>query len=224
MKGEIVDVSGHLSVVLKVSTIVLVMRTEGASLANLLFGQTRGRILATLFGTSDEAFFVRQLARRVAISVGSVQRELLTLADAGLIVRSQNGNQVFYRANRQHPAYAELHALLAKTAGIFLQLSKALAPLADEIEFALVYGSFARGEETAGSDVDLMVVGKVTLDDLLEHLVSVERTLQRPVNPTVYSSREVRTKLKAGNHFLKAIQEGKATFLVGDEHEFRKLL
>jgi predicted nucleotidyltransferase len=200
------------------------MRTADASLANLLFGQTRGRILATLYGKPDEAFFIRQLARMVQVSVGSVQRELLTLAEAGLIARSQTGNQVFYRANRQHPAYTELHALLVKTAGIFHQLSQALAPLAEGIEFAFVYGSFSRGEETAESDVDLMVVGKVTLDDLLEHLVPVERTLQRPVNPTVYSSREVRTKLKAGNHFLKAIQEGKSTFLIGDEHEFRKLL
>jgi predicted nucleotidyltransferase len=200
------------------------MRTADTSLANLLFGQTRGRILAALYGAPDEAFFVRQLARRVDVSVGSVQRELVTLADAGLLVRSQTGNQVFFRANRDHPVFAELHALLAKTAGIFSQLSEALAPLANEIEFALVYGSFARGEETAGSDVDLMVVGKATLDELLERLASVERGLQRPVNPTVYSSREVRAKLKAGNHFLKAIQEGKSTFLIGDEHEFRKLL
>jgi predicted nucleotidyltransferase len=200
------------------------MRTADTSLANLLFGQTRGRILAALYGTPDQAFFVRQLARRVDVSVGSVQRELVTLADAGLLVRSQTGNQVFFRANRDHPVFAELHGLLAKTAGIFSQLSEALAPLANEIEFALVYGSFARGEETAGSDVDLMVVGKATLDELLERLASVERGLQRPVNPTVYSSREVRAKLKAGNHFLKAIQEGKSTFLIGDEHEFRKLL
>lgn len=200
------------------------MRTTDTSLANLLFGQTRGRILATLYGKPDEAFFIRQLARMIDVSVGSVQRELLTLAEAGLITRSQTGNQVFYRANRQHPAYTELHALLVKTAGIFHQISEALAPLAKDIEFALVYGSFSRGEETAESDVDLMVVGKVTLDDLLERLVPVERTVQRPVNPTVYSSREVRTKLKAGNHFLKAIQEGKSTFLMGDEHEFRKLL
>jgi predicted nucleotidyltransferase len=200
------------------------MRTGDGTLANLLFGQTRGRILATLYGSPDECFFIRQLARRVEVSVGSVQRELLTLAEAGLIIRSQTGNQVFYQANRRNPVYTELHALLVKTAGIFHLLSEALAPLAERIEFALVYGSFARGEETAESDVDLMVVGKITLDELLERLTSVERTLQRPVNPTVYSSREVRTKLKAGNHFLKAIQEGKSTFLIGDEHEFRKLL
>src|ERR1700679_1478646 len=149
------------------STIVLVMRTADTSLANLLFGQIRGRILATLYGKPDEAFFIRQLARMVQVSVGSVQSELLTLAEAGLIAPSQTGNQVFYRANRQHPAYTELHALLVKTAGIFHQLSQALAPLAEGIEFAFVYGSFSRGEETAESDVDLMVGGKVTLDDLL---------------------------------------------------------
>ena len=111
-----------------------------------------------------------------------------------------------------------------KTAGIFHQLAEALAPLSKAIEFAFVYGSFARGEERSESDIDLMVVGQVTLDQLLERLTPLERTLGRPVNPTVYSSEEMRAKLKAGNHFLKAIQKGKNTFLIGDEHEFRKLL
>jgi predicted nucleotidyltransferase len=203
------------------------MRTEirapDAPLSNLLFGQTRGRILSTLYGDPDAAFYVRQIARRVAVSAGSVQRELITLADAGLISRSQIGSQVFYRANRDHPAFAELHALLAKTAGVFHQLAEALAPLSRAIEFAFVYGSFARGEEKSGSDVDLMVVGQVTLDQLLERLAPAERALGRPVNPAVYSSEEIRSKLKGGNHFLKAIQRGDKTFLIGDEHEFGNL-
>lgn len=199
------------------------MRTHASSLENLLFGQTRGRILSTLYGMPDESFFVRQIARNVDVSVGTVQRELTTLADAGLILRAQTGNQVFYRANRDHPAYAELHALLAKTAGVFHRLAEALAPLAKRIQFAFVYGSFARGEENAQSDIDLMVVGSVTLDDLLERLTPVERTLRRPVNPTVYSQKELKAKLQAGNHFLKAIQKGKNSFLIGDEREFKQL-
>jgi predicted nucleotidyltransferase len=199
------------------------MRTSDTSLGNLLFGQTRGRILSTLYGTPDEAFFVRQIARSVDVSVGTVQRELTTLADAGLILRARTGNQVFYRANRDHPAYAELHALLAKTAGVFHQLAEALSSLAKRIQFAFVYGSFARGEENAESDIDLMIVGSVTLDELLEQLAPVERALHRPVNPTVYSLKELRAKLQADNHFLKAIQRGKNIFLIGDEHEFRQL-
>jgi len=199
------------------------MRTNITSLGNLLFGQTRGRVLSTLYGKPDEAFFVRQIARNVDVSVGPVQRELTTLAGAGLILRAQTGNQVFYRANRDHPAYIELHSLLAKTTGVFHQLAEALAPLAENIQFAFVYGSFARGEENADSDIDLMVVGSVTLDNLLERLAPVERTLRRPVNPTIYSQEEWRVKLQADNHFLKAIQKGKNTFLIGDEHEFRQL-
>ncbi len=199
------------------------MRTSDTLLGNLIFGQTRGRVLSVLFGKPDEAFFVRQLARNVNVSVGSVQRELTTLAGAGLILRTQTENQVFYRANRDHPSYIELHALLAKTTGVFHQLAEALTPLAEKIQFAFVYGSFARGEENAESDIDLMVVGSVILDDLLERLIPVERTLRRPVNPTIYSQEEWKVKLQADNHFLKAIQKGKNTFLIGDENEFRQL-
>ena len=47
--------------------------------------------------------------------------------------------------------------------------------------------------------------------------------LRRPVNPTVYSHEELKAKLQADNHSLKAIQKGKNTFLIGDEHEFRQL-
>ncbi len=205
------------------STIVLVMSTEGTALGNLLFGQTRGRILGVLFGFPDEAFFVRQIARSIDVSTGAVQRELKTLADAGLILRTKTGNQVFYRANREHPVYLELHALLAKTIGVFQLLSEALEPLADQIQFAFVYGSFARGDESATSDVDLLVIGSVTLDDLLERLTPVEATLRRPINPSIYSLSELVTKLRDNHHFLSTIQKGKTVFLIGDEHGFRQI-
>ncbi len=147
----------------------------------------------------------------------------MTLTDAGIIARSQIGNQVFYRANKDHPAYAELKALLAKTTGVFHQLSEALAPLAHQIKFAFVYGSFARGDEKAASDIDLMVIGSLTLDNLLEKIVPVERVLSRPINPSIYSLKELKVKLKANNHFLKATQKAKNVFLIGDEHEFREI-
>jgi uncharacterized protein len=197
------------------------MRTEKTSFGDLLFGSTRGRILGLLFGMSDDVFFARQIVRSINVSAGAAQRELMTLTNAGIIARKQIGNQVFYRANSDHPAYAELKALLAKTTGVFNQLSEALAPLAHQIEFAFVYGSFARGDEKAVSDIDLMVIGSLTLDDLLEKLAPVERALNRPINPSIYSLKELKAKLKANNHFLKAIQKGKSVFLIGDEHEFR---
>jgi predicted nucleotidyltransferase len=199
------------------------MRTPTSAVGDLLFGQTRGRILATLYDKPDADFFVRQLARHINGSVGTVQRELATLTAAGLILREDRENQVFYRANQAHPVFAEMHSLLAKTAGVFHLLQDALTPLAQDIEFAFVYGSFARGEENAESDVDLMVVGEATLDDLLTRLSSIERSLSRPVNPTIYAREELRTKLHSGNHFLRAIQGAKLTFLIGTEDEFRAI-
>ena len=211
------------TLVLTMSTLVLTMRTPVNTIGDLLFGQTRGRILATLYDKPDTDFFVRQLARHINGSVGTVQRELTTLTAAGLILREDRENQVLYRANQAHPVFGEMHSLLAKTAGVFHLLQNALTPLAQGIEFAFVYGSFARGEEKAESDVDLMVVGETTLDDLLTQLLPVERSLRRPINPTVYAREELRTKLHSGNHFLRAIQSAQLTFLIGNEDEFRAI-
>jgi predicted nucleotidyltransferase len=211
------------SPVLFLSTIVLNMRTGSKTLSDLLFGQTRGRILATLYDKPETEFFLRQLARHIKGSVGTIQRELATLTAADLILRDNRENQVFYRANRAHPIYTELHSLLAKTTGVFHLLREALTPLTEQIEFAFVYGSFARQEEKAESDIDLMVAGEVTLDELLEQLAPVERKLNRPINPTIYARDELRIKIRSRNHFLKSIQSASLTFLIGNENEFREI-
>lgn len=208
--------------VLILSTIVLEMRTQLTSVGDLLFGQTRGRVLALLYGAPDETLFVRQIARQVETSVGTVQRELNLLADAGLIKRSTVGNQVFYQVNQEHPEYPELRALLAKTAGVFQMLKTALAPLSSRIDVAFVYGSVARGEEKATSDIDLMVIGAASLDEVLDAVSPVEKQLGRPVNPTIYSIEDLKTRLLSGNHFLRSLKKSKKVFLIGDEDEFRK--
>ena len=199
------------------------MRTSLTSVGDLLFGQTRGRVLALLYGAPDEAFFVRQIARQVETSVGTVQRELALLTEAGLIKRSAVGSQVFYQANQEHPEFPELRALLAKTTGVFQMLKAALAPLSSRISVAFVYGSVARGEEKAASDIDLMVIGAITLDEVLDVVGPVEKQLRRPVNPTIYSLEDVRARLREGNHFLQSLKKSKRVFLIGDEDEFRKV-
>ena len=205
------------------STIVLDMRTQRDALAHVLFGQTRGGILGLLYGHPDQSFYVRQIARQVGISVGSVQRELEKLAQVGLIVRSESGNQVFYQANPNSPVFPEIRALVAKTVGAFSVLRSALEPLAKQIAVSFVYGSLARQAEKAESDIDLMMVGEVSLDDVLAHLSEVESILVRPVNPTVYTADEFRLKLAGGNHFLNAVLQGKLVFLFGDEDELGKV-
>jgi len=212
-----------LQCVLIMSTIVLIMGTGDNSFASVLFGRTRSAVLALLYGHVDQSFYTRQIAREAGASVGAVQRELGNLSKAGLIVRSALGSQVFYRANREAPVFPEMRALVNKTVGVFGVLRSTLDALSKRIVVAFVYGSVAREEETAQSDVDLMVVGSVNLDDVLSHLAQVEKTIGRPISPTVYSVAEFKSKVANGNHFLHSVIKGKKVFLVGDEDELGKV-
>jgi predicted nucleotidyltransferase len=197
--------------------------STATSLADLLFGRTRGAVLALLYGRSDQSFYTREIAREVDASAGAVQRELENLSKVGLIVRKSVGSQVFYQANREVPIFAELRALINKTIGIFGVLRSALQPLSKQIVAAFVYGSVAREEETAQSDVDLMIVGKASLDQVLSRLSTAEKGIGRSINPTVYSVGEYRSKLAAGNHFLTSVLNGQKVFLLGDEDDLRKM-
>jgi len=200
-----------------------IMSTEAPKLSDLLFGQIRGRNFALLYGWADKAFYVRQIARHVHASAGAVRRELEKLAAVDLIVRTSVGNLVFYQVNQRHPVFAEMRALVNKTVGIFNVLRSALEPLAEQVAVAFVYGSVARQEETAASDIDLMIIGQVELDNVLARLSAPENTLGRTINPTVYSSKEFRKKLEDGNHFLNSVIDGQKVFLIGNEDELGKM-
>jgi uncharacterized protein len=192
--------------------------------ANVLFGKGRGAILGLLYEHPDQSFYYRQLTRELnGLSPGSLQRELDTLSQLGLIERSTLGKQVFYRANRSHPLFPELRALVSKTVGVIPMLRSALAPLADRISVAFIYGSMARQEEPAESDIDLMVVGMATFEDVLTRLGNIEASVRRAVNPTVYSPAEFKTKLTGGNHFLNSVVRGDKIFLIGDEDDLREV-
>jgi predicted nucleotidyltransferase len=188
-------------------------------LGDVLFGRNRGRVLGLLFGNSDQSYYLRQIAAAVGIRPGTIAPELALLTDLGLLVSKRVGNQVFYRANQESPVFPELKTLVAKTVGVFQLLRSALEPLSDRIQLAFVYGSLAKREETAQSDVDLMVVGQVELDEVLARLQAVEKQIQRPINPTVYSSEDFQTKLASGSHFVTSILRGPKVFIVEDENE-----
>ncbi len=200
------------------------MRARPVTLADVLFGKGRGELLALIYGHPEESFYYRQITRRLAkVSPGTLQRELDLLSRLGLIGRSTVGNQVFYRANRDHPVFPELRALIAKTLGAIQVLRAGLAPIADRISAAFIYGSMARQEERAESDIDLLVVGGISLEEVFGCVNGVESSLGRPVNPTVYSPVEFKSKLATGNHFLNSVVRGKKIFLIGDEGELRKM-
>jgi len=178
-------------------------------------------VLAVLYGHVGDSFHLRQLSRLTRITLGAVQRELRQLVDAGLVTRKTLGNHVLYSANERSPVFTEMKGLVTKTVGIHDVLLAALNPLKEKISLAFVYGSTARLKENTQSDVDLMIVGKVHFPDVIEHLVDAQKSLNRAINPTVYSTREFGKKFR-GN-FLKTVLSENKLFLIGDESVVREL-
>lgn len=192
-------------------------------MGNLLFGQTRSALLALLYGHADESFYLRQLIRAVGAGHGALQRELKHLVDMGLVLRKTQGNQVLYRANPKSPIFSEIKSLITKTVGVHDAIRSALAPLESEIQIAFVYGSVARQKERADSDVDLMVVGSSPFSEIVTALGPAQKILGREINPNVFPASEFRSKLAAGNHFLRSVMKEKKLFVLGSEHELAKL-
>ena len=180
-------------------------------------------ILAVLYSRPDEEFYLRELARSSGTTASSLQRDLAALARAGIVLRTERGHQVYFRANRACPVFDELRGLVVKTFGVAEILREALRTLADHIDAAFVYGSVARGEERAGSDIDLFVVGDAGFGELIEALAPAQRRLAREINPTIFPREEFARKLHAGNHFLATVLEERKLFLIGGQDELESL-
>lgn len=189
------------------------------SLASQLLGSTRCAVLGALFLHPDTALHVRELARITGASPGSLHRELRALAELGLLERAEAGRQVYYRANRACPVFDELAGLLRKTSGLADVLREALAPLAERIEAAFVYGSVAAGSEGPRSDVDVMVLGRAGFADVVGAMAPVQEVLRREVNPTVMTAAEFAKRRTAGDGFVTALLGEPKLWLIGDEHE-----
>lgn len=193
-------------------------------IAEFLLGPFRTRILSALLLHPDNSWHARELARRLDALPGSTNRELVKLADAGILLRQAIGNQMHYRANRDSPIFVELAGLLRKTAGLTTVLSDALAPLSDRIRCALVFGSVARGEETAYSDVDILILGDVSFTDALEALHPAQDQIQREINPVVYRVDDFRAKLASYNTWARDVVDKPKLFLIGNADDFAELV
>jgi predicted nucleotidyltransferase len=194
-----------------------------SNLASLLFGAYRREVLALLLLHPELSLHVREIARLTGKAPGTLLRELNQLADAGLLVRKPTGNQVHFQADSSSPIYEELRGILKKTAGVADVLREALEPVARRVRAAFVYGSVARGDEHAGSDLDLMVIGEVKFAELVKALASARDALRREINPNLYPPAEFGAKVAAGEPFLKRVLADKKIFLIGGEDDLGKL-
>ncbi len=189
-----------------------------SSTADALFPKVRQRVLAVLFGSPDRSFYTNEVIGLAQSGAGAVQRELAGLAEVGLLTVRKQGNQKHFQANAASPVFAELRGLVLKTMGLADVLRTALAPLAPQIERAFVFGSIAKQQDTARSDVDLLVVSNTLgYGDVFAALEGASQTLGRTINPALYSAADFRARQQSDNAFINRVMQQPKIWLIGQE-------
>lgn len=182
---------------------------------DFLLPEYRQRVLGLLLLHPQTRYHVREIARLTNTAAGSLHRELSKLAKAQVLLRQVSGNQVYYQANINFLIFNELANILRKTSDLVGSLTNALTPLAERIEVAFVFGSMARGTESFGSDVDLMIIGKISFSEAVTALYNVQTIIGREINPRVYSRTEWKKLIKNKNAFIEEILSKQKLFIIG---------
>ena len=194
--------------------------STSAGLAGALFSPVQQRVLGLLFGQPGRRFQSAELIRLAGSGTGAVHRQLSRLETSGWLKVTRVGNQKYYQANADCPAFTELQGLIAKTVGLVEPLRRVLGPLADEIEVAFVYGSIAKGNDTADSDIDLLVVSKrLGYPELFTALQSAEAVLVRSINPNVMTPREWHARRREKGSFVARIAAQPHLFVIGSDDD-----
>src|SRR4051794_35326002 len=190
------------------------------SLSDALFSRVQQRVLALIFGQPERSFYTSEIIRNVRSGTGAVERELLRLQRSGLVSVERIGNQKHYRANPRSPIFAELQSLVVKTVAVTEPLRRSLAPWTNNIKAAFVYGSVAKGTDTAESDIDLMVIGDgLNYSELYSALQDAESTLGRKVSPMFLSVKEWRRKTSGKGSFVSKVKASPKRFMIGSEND-----
>ena len=200
--------------------IIPIMGIKSIGLADVLFSKVKQRVLALFFGNPNRSYYTNEIIRLSHSGTGAVLRELEKLTSANLITLKRVGNQKLYVVNQDSPIFSELRSLVQKTFGIADIIREMLTPMLAHIQIAFIYGSIAKGEDKASSDIDLMVIGnELDYPELYLLLETAQAKLGRQVNPTFYTHTEWIKKYKSGNNFINQVIKRPKIFIIGSENE-----
>jgi predicted nucleotidyltransferase len=184
-----------------------------------LFPKTRQGILAATYGQPGRWWYLSELAGQLNTTPSSLQRELKSLVASGILRQRRDGKRLYFQAESESPIFPELSGLVTKMLGVSEALKNALTKFGNRVACAFLYGSVARRQEHALSDVDVVVIGRIGLADLSAPLRALERKFGREFNVTCYTPEEFRRKVEARNHFVLSVLKGEKIFLKGDADE-----
>lgn len=191
-------------------------------LSSFISSRTRRSILSQFLSNVEKKYYVRQLAVILNISVGSLHRELNNLEKSGILVSENLGNLRLFHVNKTSPIFKELKDIVFKTDGIQGALENALKGIKG-IKIVFIYGSFARKEERADSDIDLFIAGSFLEDDLVSAVSGLEGKFDREINYTIYSIGELRKKIKEKSSFILEVLGGRKIFIIGSQKDINEL-
>ena len=191
-------------------------------LAKILSSRVRAEIFRLLFGCTSPELHNREIVRRAGLSESAVRQELGKLTRLDLIVRRKDGNRIYYKANKSHPLYQDIKQMVLKTNGLVDILNSVLPK--PEIHVAFVFGSLAKGTETATSDIDIMIIGEIGLRKLSRLLAGISEQLGRELNPHVMTVIEYKKRLKTNDHFVTHVLSGSKLFVVGTKDDFKAMV
>jgi predicted nucleotidyltransferase len=196
---------------------------QTTSIGDALFTKTQQRVLGLLYGTPDKSFYANEIMRWADMGRGTIRRELDRLVSAGILSVTPEGNQNHYQARQDNPVYTELLGIVRKTFGVADVIRQALKPLNAQIKLAFIYGSIAKGTDARTSDIDLMLIGEgLNYGDVMDVLMPFEESLQRSVNPTIFTSAEFASRLDQNSSFLVRVMEQPKLVIKGVIDDFRE--
>ncbi len=199
-------------------------RSQLSTLAELFPNPALVEVLSLFLLHPEKEFYQRGIAESTGNVLRQVQRALKRIERAGLVTKTRRGNMVYYKAERTHPAFEDLKRAFIKTVALGDTLREDLAPFADKVQLAFVFGSLAQGKETAQSDIDIFLVGGITLREASRALGGVVSELGREINPVVYPVAEFKQKAKEGHHFVSELIRGQKIWLIGNEDELKRII
>ena len=183
-----------------------------------LRSELRRKVLTFFYVNRGARVYVRQLATALGEDSTNVSRELARMEREGLLRSEAEGRQLYYALNREYPYMKPLFELLKGSIGVEPALRGALHKV-DGIKAAWLYGSFAKNEADARSDIDVLIVGRPDAAQLAAKVREAERALRREINYTVLTSGELKRRLASGDAFVADVWKGKRVHLIGDEDD-----
>lgn len=182
---------------------------------NRIFKSKVRKALFQLFFTNPEAeFYLRELERKLDIPVAMIRRELAKLEKSGIFISNRKGNLCYYALNTSYPLFEELKSIVFKTIGIQGILAETLQEI-PAIDCAFIYGSYAKNEVHAGSDIDVFIIGVPDEDILIEKVTTLEKKFERDINYSLYSAEDFEKKKNAQDSFIKDVVSNPKIILVG---------